>query len=484
MLLHKPMKKIQTILLVISLIIAGRAGIAQQVSPRLDSSLRVASQQNPALMSAYNQYLAALEKVPQLGGMPDPQASLGIFLQPMELLGGNQLANIELMQMLPWFGTLRAAKDEASLMAKARYDVFYAMKVDLDFQVKSNWYILMKTDREIKLVEENIRWLTSLEKLTLTKFQAPTESNAVIPGQNLNIAPMNSGMPSAGTTNAGMTGMSGSGSGAVASMIGSSSASGMSPGMTGSSSGLQNVLRVKMELLEQQNRLAQLVDERKTTETTFNLLLNQATDLPVVITDSLIKLPFDVSAVADSILANSPMVSMLENERQSYAMMEQKARKMGLPMLGVGLNYMLIQKRDGNPSMMNGNDMIMPMVSVSVPVYRRKNQAMVNEARLMQLSSSNQLDDTKNQLLLSYRQMIERLNDAERRIALYKEQEALARKTTALLLSGFTTNGNDYEEVLRMQIKALEYGFKHVEAITDYNTAVALSEKLRGMASW
>ncbi|MBS4057722.1 MAG: TolC family protein [Bacteroidales bacterium] len=478
------MKTTQKILLIICLIIASRTGIAQPVSLQLDSSLKVASQQNPALMSAYNQYLAALEKVPQVGGLPDPQASLGFFLQPMELLGGNQLANIGLMQMLPWFGSLSAAKDEASLMAKARYNVFYAMKADLDFQVKSNWYNLMKTDLEIKLVEENIRWLISLEKLTLTKFQAPSENNGNMPGKDLNNAPMNSGMPSAGKTNAGMPGMNGTGPGTGSTLSGSSAGSGMSLVMSTPSPGLQNVLRVKMELLEQQDRLALLIDERKTSEAAFNLLLNRSSDLPVVITDSLMKVPFEVNAVSDSIMANSPMLSMLENERQSYAMMEQKARKMGLPMLGVGLNYMLIQKREGNLSMMNGNDMFMPMLSVSIPVYRNKNQAMVKEARLMQLSSSYQLDDTRNQLLLSYRQMIENLNDAERRIALYKEQEALARKTTELLLSGFTTNGNGYEEVLRMQLKVLEYGFKHVEAISDYNTSVALGEKLMGMVSW
>ena len=79
---------------------------------------------------------------------------------------------------------------------------------------------------------------------------------------------------------------------------------------------------------------------------------------------------------------------------------------------------------------------------------------------------------------MQYRSFIQNLDDAERRIKLYNEQEELAQKTTELLLTEFSTSGADYEEVLRMQYKVLDYGFKHIEAVTDYNTSVAMAEKL------
>jgi len=103
---------------------------------------------------------------------------------------------------------------------------------------------------------------------------------------------------------------------------------------------------------------------------------------------------------------------------------------------------------------------------------------MQNEARLMQEAGKQQTIGLQNNLKLQYRSFIQNLNDAERRISLYNEQEELARKTTDLLLAGFATTGADYEEVLRMQYKVLDYAFKHIEAITDYNTSVAMAEKL------
>ena len=147
-------------------------------------------------------------------------------------------------------------------------------------------------------------------------------------------------------------------------------------------------------------------------------------------------------------------------------------------MMGVGLNYMINQKREGNTYMMNGTDMVMPMFSVSIPIYRKKYNAMQNEARLMQEAGKQQTIGLQNNLKVQYRSFIQNLNDAERRMNLYNEQEELARKTTDLLLAGFATTGSDYEEVLRMQYKVLDYAFKYIEAITDYNTSVAMAEKL------
>jgi len=198
------------------------------------------------------------------------------------------------------------------------------------------------------------------------------------------------------------------------------------------------------------------------------------------ISDSLepVQLTVDKSAITDSIMQNNPMLAMLENEGNSYKMMGAKAKKMGLPMLGVGLDYMIIQKRPENTSMMNGKDMIMPMVTATIPIYRKKNNAMLKEAELMQESTQMDSEALKNDLQVQYRSFVQLLDDAERRMKLNKEQEELARKTTDLLLTDFSNSGTGYEEVLRMQYRVLDYGFKYIEAVSDYNTAVALAEKL------
>jgi hypothetical protein len=178
------------------------------------------------------------------------------------------------------------------------------------------------------------------------------------------------------------------------------------------------------------------------------------------------------------------MLAMLDAEGQSYSAMADKARKMGLPMVGVGVNYMVIQKQAGNMSMMNGSDMVMPMLNFTIPIYRKKYTAMQKEANYLQESTFLKSDEMKNMLLLEHRQLVQKTSDAERRVELYKEQADLANRTANLLLAGFTSTGTDFEEILRMQYKVLEYGLKHIEAVADYNTAVAKAEKLMNTVNY
>ncbi len=65
------------------------------------------SKKQPNRIQKFTEYQAALQKVPQVGSLPDPELNLGVFLSPMELVSGKQVADIRLMQMFPWFGVLR-----------------------------------------------------------------------------------------------------------------------------------------------------------------------------------------------------------------------------------------------------------------------------------------------------------------------------------------------------------------------------------------
>ena len=71
------------------------------------------------------------------------------------------------------------------------------------------------------------------------------------------------------------------------------------------------------------------------------------------------------------------------------------ARKQGLPKLGVGLDYVFVGTGMNNfPD--SGKDVIMPMVTVSLPIFRKKYDAAVTEAKLMQENYSFQKEAYEN----------------------------------------------------------------------------------------
>ena len=110
------MKNKLKIILVSLVLFFGKGAQSQQ----LESYLRIAEENNPDLRASYNEFEATLERNPQVSSLPDPTLTASAF-GGMETLMGTEQANIQLMQMFPWFGTLRAKAQTADLMAGAKY---------------------------------------------------------------------------------------------------------------------------------------------------------------------------------------------------------------------------------------------------------------------------------------------------------------------------------------------------------------------------
>jgi outer membrane protein TolC len=164
---------------------------------------------------------------------------------------------------------------------------------------------------------------------------------------------------------------------------------------------------------------------------------------------------------------------MYRAESEASAAKLKMVTRMGYPMLGLGVNYSVIKKFPGVTSAMNGKDMIMPMLSLTLPIYRKKQKAMRNEAELMSESATALAENVTNDLQVNFQETIQNLNDADRRVKLFTSQAILADKSLQLLITSFSTGGTDFAEVLRMEQQLLDYQFKKVEAVVDKNTSIA-----------
>lgn len=449
-------------------------------SQSLDEYLKVAAENNPELKAYFNEYLASLEKVPQVGALPDPELTMGFFFQPMERFMGNQQADIQLMQMFPWFGMLKTQKDEASKMALAQYEVFQDAKYRLFYQVKNTWYQLYRLEEEIRITEENLEILKQYERLALIRFQSADIGTGSGPSNMQQATSMNSGSStSSASSMGGMSGGMTSGTSGKSSSKGGSSM-GTSSSMNGGGSGMSDVLRVRIQIKELENTLALLEDSRLPIKAEFNQLLNRDINEVVSIADSLSGsvVSWERQALLDSITQNNPMLKMLDAEEEAYEAQKKMARLEGRPMLGAGVNYMPFSPRTENGMPMGGNDMVMPMLRLTIPIYRKKYNALQKEAELKQLAVQQRRENTVNQLTTRWSTALRDLDDATRRTKLYREQTDLASQTLNLLMTSYATDGRDFEEVLRVQQQLLDYQLKLITSIVDQHVTIAMLENL------
>ncbi len=437
----------------------------------LTSYIQIAAKNNPIVLQKYAEYQAALQKVPQVGSLPDPEISLGIFIQPMELISGNQVADIRLMQMFPWFGVLKNAKDEMGLMAKAKYDLFRYTKLQVYYDVQRTWFEMYKVQQNIRISEKNIEILRSLERLTLVKFKAGTSgnTNSITTGTNMsnNTAQNNS------SGSLGMNTMGGNSSNNQSNIQ-------SSMGSQYGGSGLADLYLIQIEIGELENNNALLKNQQNTIIARFNSYLNRPVKSVITIADTLKSDTLNVSllSVSDSILANNPMLGMLQFEQQSLEARKQMLTRMAYPMVGIGVNYSVINNRDMSTSSMNGTDMIMPMVTLTLPIYRKKYNAMQTEANMLKLATEQGYKAFTYSLQTEYYEALQLYQDAGRRIKLYKNQSLLANKSLDIMIKSYSASSVGLTDLLRNRQQLLDYEIKQIEAVTDYNTAIAWLKRL------
>jgi len=448
-------------------------------SDSLINYLEIAAKNNPTVLQRYNEYQAALQKVPQVGGLPDPQLELGVFLSPMELVAGNQVADIKLMQMFPWFGVLKNAKDEMSLMAKGKYELFRDAKLQVYYDIQRTAYELQKNRQQIRFSEKNLEILKTIERLAIVKFRTGGSSSAGGTSRSSIPTQQSTSSGSSGMSTGGMGGNSGSTRTQTSAPMPTSNAMGSSSG----GSGLVDLYTIQLEQGELENNIALLKSQQTTIAARFNTYLNRSLQSVVTLPDTLKTDSIGMAylSVSDSAISKNPMLGMLKYEQQSLDARTRMQKQMGLPMVGLGVNYSVITKSEMSTSPMNGQSMIMPMLTVTLPIYRKKYNAMQTETKFMKSASEQNYQATANALQSEYYEAMQLYYDAQRRIKLYDNQTQLAQRSLDILIKNFSVSGSGLTDILGSRRQVLDYQFKGVEAITDYNTAIAWIKRLKSV---
>ncbi|MDR2815448.1 MAG: TolC family protein [Proteiniphilum sp.] len=459
-------------------------------SDSLGRYLETAARNNPGVKADFLAYQASLQKIPQAGAIPDPQLDMGFFLPSMDVIDGRRIADFTLMQMFPWFGSRKAAQTEAGHMANMAFEKFRESRDNLYLQVYTQWFLLCSLRQQLINSRENKDYLTQLETLALRRFSASQGGNPASGGRSQASPAAAGSMGAAGNMgNAGAMGSS-MGETATRSSTTGGTTSSMSSGAVmqnmSASPGMSEALRIQLEIIELENNIESILSAIKAETAKFNALLNRPADSSIQLPDSIEQIPFllNVAETMEKITGRNPMLGMINEEEAAYKAKAEMNKKMSYPMLGIGLQYSVTGKRmDMNPTgipvtEMNGIDMIMPMVSVSIPIYRNKYKAQQKESDYLRQASREAYSDARNELEAELYRNKHQLDDAARKITLYEKQTQLALTTYNLVVQEFVSGKSELTDVIQVQRQLSDYRLKKAEAVADYNTMVTAIQKL------
>ena len=385
----------------------------------LNNYLQIAADNNPNLKAKFNEYMAALEVAPQVKALPDPQIVFAYFIQPIETRLGPQQFKISATQMFPWIGTLKAKENVAIQMAKAKYEVFEESKSKLFNDVRALYYNLYINQKATNITLENIDILNSFQKLALIKIE----------------------------------------SGKVSAV---------------------DEYRIEMEIGDLENQLAFLKDKQYVFEFQFYNLLNIDYTNPVSIPETLWETDISLSkeVLLDSMLIKNHQLLNIEFQQESLRYKRELANKNGKPSISLGIDYIFVGQGENN---LAGTDAIVfPKVGITIPLYRNKYKAMVQEVVFQESAKQFEKENKSNLLENLFENIWKDYSDAKRRIDLYKSQLELAEKSLKILETDYTTGNKNFEELLRMERRLLKYNLELEKARADKQASISFISYLTG----
>ncbi|WKV13919.1 TolC family protein [Marivirga harenae] len=317
--------------------------------------------------------------------------------------------------MFPWFGTLKAQKNVVALEAEARFQSFLDTRNKLYWEVAAKYYPIYELQKLKQIEHENIEILKSYKSLAEGKFSS---SNA--------------------------------------SMV--------------------DVLRVDIMIDDAKTNLEILKQKEKSLATALQNVLNA--EVVIKIPDTLNAIDFQPSMVKDSLFDQHPLMQSLEYKLQSAKANEKLASKQGLPKVGLGLDYVIVGERQDMGLADNGKDVFMPMVSVSLPIFRKKYNAQKKEAQLLQESYSLLKQNVKNQLDTEYESTVFEIEEQLELLNLYERQIKKTESTLEIIWKTYANSGADFEEVLRIQQQFLKYRRLKANAESEFNISMQKYEYL------
>jgi outer membrane protein TolC len=211
-----------------------------------------------------------------------------------------------------------------------------------------------------------------------------------------------------------------------------------------------DVVRIDIKRDERQTNIQLLKDQKQPLQVEFNSLLNRDLDAMITIPDALPLVENDTPFVKDSLFNSNPKLIGLDKKIESFEAQKKVAKKEGYPMIGLGLDYSIISKRDVPGLEMNGQDAIMPMLSVTLPIFRKKYNAKQKEVDLMLQATNYEKQAVKNNLQTSYSMANYNVSKAKTLKGLYKKQTESTQQAISLLIAAYSNSGTDFEEILRM----------------------------------
>lgn len=381
-------------------------------SQTLADYINEAEQNNPQFKAIKYDYQVALEKIHEVGSIPNTSFGAGYFVSEAETRTGAQKAKFTANQAIPWFGTLKARKNQESSTSEIYKNDIEIIRRKITLEVKHKYYELYGVRAKENILKEQRELLENYKEISLS---AVANNNA----------------------------------------------------------STVDVLKIGIAQNELENKIEILKGTILNIEAGFNKLLNRDGFEEFVVPSNLFLPEEEPTMAIDDINYHPELLKYdtLDEMINAQKIVNEKER---MPGLRVGLDYVIVEERPDLSFRDNGKDIIMPMVSVSIPLFSKKHTSKHKQYELQQESYLQKRGAEQNRLKEILEKAINNRITARISYDTQIKNKAQVKQAEQVAFSMYETGQLDFNELLEIQDMILNFEIKKIEAIQKYFMQTAI----------
>ena len=368
--------------------------------------IKEALENNPKIKQFEKQYERIIERKEEVNTLPNTEIGAGVFVSTPETRTGAQLFKLSAKQMLPWFGTITARENYIESLSDTNYQELVVAKRKLVNSVTKLYYKLYGNQAKQRVLEENKKLLKTYEQLALNSLEVD-KASAV------------------------------------------------------------DVLKLQIRQNEIVQQLEILQEEFKGKQASFNKMLNKSVDIAIELPEKIQLLDEGESINVENLKIHPELVKY-DKLYQSVVQSELLNQKEEKPSIGFGIDYINVEERPDISFDDNGKDIIMPMVSLSIPLFNKKNKSVSMQNKLKQEEISFQKQERYNVLEASLKKAVAKQKAAVISYRTNTRNLDQAKNAEQILLKSYETGTIDFNDILDIQELQLKFQMNRITSVVDY----------------
>ncbi len=378
---------------------------------QLPSYIAEAEANNPEIEAFNLRYGIAQEKLAAAEALPNTTIGAGYFVSEPETRTGAQRGRISVAQALPWFGTIGARIGYARSVSESELVEVSIAKRKLALAVTRSYYRLYANQAIRAVLLRNIELLQTYERLALTSIEVGTASAV-------------------------------------------------------------EIFKLQIRQNELQERQQLLLHEYAAEQVAFKNLIGAEGDRPLAI-NSTVSIPIQDKIYDREKLLSNPELELFEKRYETIEFSEKVNQKEATPSFAIGLDYIPVSERAGMNFSDNGKDIIMPMVSFSVPIFNSGFKSVTRQNALRQQEIEALRAQRLNTLETTLAQVLAKRDQARISYQLVDENLRKARNAEEILLKNYETGTVNFNDLLDIQELQLKFEIERIETVENYFEATA-----------